>query len=93
MLRGLYENQRSSILIAAGLRGENMPIVPTCVIGNSIQQTPLLRVRSVFEGAWQVVQNCESGPSHIPFIRAYQVQAWDYFRVRRDPTRISRERQ
>jgi hypothetical protein len=56
MLHGLHEELGISNVKAAGLRGEKVPIVPNYVIENSIQQTPLLGVRSVFNGASQVVQ-------------------------------------
>jgi hypothetical protein len=56
MLRGLHKYLGLFNVKAAGLRGENLPIVPTYVVGNSTQQTTLLRVRSVFNGASQVVQ-------------------------------------
>ncbi len=44
---------------AAGLRGENLPIVSNYVVEISTQQTPLLRVRLVFEQASQGVQDEE----------------------------------
>jgi hypothetical protein len=60
MLRGSCEDLRFLPNCSVS-KGENMTIVRTYVVENSTQQIPLLHVRLVMKGAWQVVQHLELG--------------------------------